>query len=147
MTQFLAFTITGIVTGAVYAVAASGLVVTYTTSGIFNFAHGAIAMLAAFTYWQVRFAWHWPAPVALVVVIGILAPLLGAVLYLVIMRGLQDASEVTKIVVPVRYAGASRARYSTTFATSSGSPTRPRMLSRFSDSGVACLTKSSTMAV
>jgi branched-subunit amino acid ABC-type transport system permease component len=102
--QFLQYTVLGLVLGGVYGIAAAGLVVTYTTSGIFNFAHGAIAMLAAFAYWQVRFAWHWPAPVALIAVIGIAAPLLGAVLYLVIMRGLQDASEVTKIVVPVSVA-------------------------------------------
>ena len=43
------------VTGAVYGIAASGLVLTYTTSGIFNFAQGAMAMLAAFTYWQFRY--------------------------------------------------------------------------------------------
>ena len=36
METFLAFTIVGVVTGAIYAVTASGLVVTYTTSGIFN---------------------------------------------------------------------------------------------------------------
>ena len=69
MTEFLAFTITGIVTGAVYAVAASGLVVTYTTSGIFNFAHGAMGMLMAFLYWQLRVHMHWPAPFALIVVL------------------------------------------------------------------------------
>ena len=59
----------GLVTGAIYAVAASGLVLTYTTSGFFNFAHGAVGMLAAFTYWQVRVDWGWPAPVALVFVL------------------------------------------------------------------------------
>jgi branched-chain amino acid transport system permease protein len=48
VSQFLTFTIIGIVTGAVYAVAATGLVVTYTTSGIFNIAHGAIGMVMAF---------------------------------------------------------------------------------------------------
>src|SRR5436305_12681464 len=77
MTEFLAFTITGIVTGAVYAIAASGLVVTYTTSGIFNFAHGAMGMLMAFVYWQLRVHAHWPAPLALIAVLLILAPLLG----------------------------------------------------------------------
>ena len=40
--QFLQYTILGLAAAGVYAVAASGLVVTYTTSGIFNFAHGAI---------------------------------------------------------------------------------------------------------
>ena len=50
MHLFLTYTILGLVTGAVYGIAASGLVLTYTTSGIFNFAQGAMAMLAAFTY-------------------------------------------------------------------------------------------------
>jgi len=85
----------------VYGIAASGLVVTYTTSGIFNFAHGAIAMLGAFLYWQVRFDWGWPAPLALLAVLGIAAPLLGAVLHIGIMRGLRGTAEVTRIVVPV----------------------------------------------
>jgi len=98
---FLQYTIIGLVTGGVYGIAASGLVVTYTTSGIFNFAHGAVAMLAAFTYWQMRWGWGWPAPIALLVVLGVLAPLLGAALYGVVMRGLRNVSEVARIVVPV----------------------------------------------
>ncbi|HEY8527921.1 MAG TPA: ABC transporter permease [Acidimicrobiales bacterium] len=101
METFLQYTILGLVTGGVYGIAASGLVVTYTTSGIFNFAHGAIAMLAAFTYWQVRFDWGWPTPLALLVVLGLLAPALGAALYGVVMRGLRGTAEVTRIVVPV----------------------------------------------
>jgi branched-chain amino acid transport system permease protein len=101
METFLQYTILGLVTGGVYGIAASGLVVTYTTSGIFNFAHGATAMLAAFAYWQVRFDWGWPAPLALVAVLGVAAPLLGALIYGVVMRGLRGTSEVTRIVVPV----------------------------------------------
>ena len=80
--------------GSVYAIAASGLVVTYTTSGIFNFAHGAVGMLAAFTYWQLRVDWGWPAPIALISVLFILAPLFGAFLQRVIMSGLQGTSEI-----------------------------------------------------
>ena len=101
MENFLQYTILGLVTGGVFGIAAAGLVVTYTTSGIFNFAHGAIAMLAAFAYWQVRFDWGWPAPLALLAVLGIAAPVLGALLYGVVMRGLRGTSEVTRIVVPV----------------------------------------------
>jgi branched-chain amino acid transport system permease protein len=99
--QFLTFTVFGIVTSAIYAVAASGLVVTYTTSGIFNFAHGAFGMMAAFVYWQMRFEWGWSAPVALVVMLGLIAPLFGAAIEVVIFRGLQNVSEVTKLVVSV----------------------------------------------
>ncbi len=101
MANFIQYTVLGLVIGGVYGIAAAGLVVTYTTSGIFNFAHGAIAMLAAFSYWQLRFGWHWPAPIALVVVLGILAPALGAALYAVVMRGLRGTAEVTRIIVPV----------------------------------------------
>ena len=101
MDTFLQYTVLGLVIGGVYGIAASGLVVTYTTSGIFNFAHGAVAMLAAFTYWQLRFGWGWPTPIALVIVLGVLAPVLGALLYGVVMRGLRGTSEVTRIVVPV----------------------------------------------
>ena len=42
MNAFLAFTLTGLFTGAAYAIAASGLVLTYTTTRVFNLAHGAI---------------------------------------------------------------------------------------------------------
>ncbi|MCU1461244.1 MAG: putative branched-chain amino acid transporter integral rane subunit [Acidimicrobiales bacterium] len=101
MHTFVEFTIFGLILGGVYGIAASGLVLTYNTSGIFNFAHGAEAMLGAFLYWQVRFGWHWPAPLALLFVLGVFGPLMGGVLYLLIMRGLRDTAEVTKIVVSV----------------------------------------------
>ena len=64
MEQLVQLTIVGLVAGCVYALSATGLVVTYTTSGIFNFAHGAIGMLGAFTYWQLTVGWHWPAILA-----------------------------------------------------------------------------------
>src|SRR5947209_11397735 len=99
MTEFLAFTITGVVTGAVYAVAASGLVVTYTTSGIFNFAHGAMGMIMAFVYWQLRVAWHWPAPIALIAVLFVLAPLFGALIERVLMRNIRGSDTGTSLMV------------------------------------------------
>ncbi|MBV8385599.1 MAG: ABC transporter permease [Acidimicrobiia bacterium] len=99
MTEFLAFTITGIVTGAIYAVAASGLVVTYTTSGIFNFAHGAIGMVMAFLYWQLRVHFHWPAPIALFVVLFVLAPLFGALIERVLMRNVRGSDTGVALMV------------------------------------------------
>src|SRR5437763_1179813 len=91
MTDFLAYTVIGIVTGCIYSVTATGLVVTYTTSGVFNFAHGAIGMVAAFTYWQLSVGWGWPVPLALVAVLLVLAPLLGAVVERVLIRPLYGA--------------------------------------------------------
>jgi len=101
VSTFLQYTVLGLALSGAYFIAASGLVVTYTTSGIFNFAQGAIAMLAVFTYWQLRWGWGWPAPIALIVVLGVLAPLLGAGLYRVVMRNLRGTSDVTKIIVSI----------------------------------------------
>ena len=75
MDKFLTFTVVGLSTSAIYAIAASGLVVTYTTSGIFNFAHGAIGMMAAFTYWQVHVSWGVPTWPAFFLVVLVIAPL------------------------------------------------------------------------
>lgn len=101
MEQLIAYTIIGLTTGAIYAVAASGLVVTYTTSGIFNFAHGATGMLAAYTYWQFRFGWGWPAPLALLLVLGVIAPAFGAAIERFVLRNLRDTAEVVKVTVTV----------------------------------------------
>jgi branched-subunit amino acid ABC-type transport system permease component len=101
MTIFLTYTALGLVLGAVYGIAASGLVLTYNTSGVFNFAHGAEAMLGAYVYWQLRYGWHWPAPVAVLLTLGVFAPLVGYLLYAGVIRGLRNTAEVTKIVVTV----------------------------------------------
>jgi len=101
MSDLLAFTIVGIVTGSVYAVAASGLVLTYTTSGVFNIAHGAVGMLMAFLYWQVRFDWGWPAPVSLAFVLLVAAPLLGAAIERTLARNLATRSLVSNLVVTI----------------------------------------------
>src|SRR5947209_10228662 len=95
---FLTYTVAGVITGCLYALTASGLVVTYTTSGIFNFAHGAIGMFMAFVYWELRVNRHWPAPIALFVVLFVLSPLLGAVIERVMMRRLYNAPMRVAIV-------------------------------------------------
>src|SRR5205809_1240369 len=99
METFLAFTVVGIVTGAIYALSATGLVVTYTTSGIFNFAHGAIGMLGAFTYWQLTVGWGWPAALALPTVLLVLAPVFGGAVERVLIRPLHGASVDVTLVI------------------------------------------------
>ena len=43
MNQFWNLVFSGLVTGAIYSIMASGIVLTYQTSGIFNFAYGSLA--------------------------------------------------------------------------------------------------------
>ena len=101
MEEFIRFTVIGLALGSIYAIAASGLVVTYATSGIFNFAHGAVGMFSAFLYWQFRWDWNWPAPIAIFAVIFVCCPIFGALLERFVMRGLQNTMEITKLVVPI----------------------------------------------
>jgi branched-chain amino acid transport system permease protein len=93
--------IVGVSLGSIYAIAASGIVVTYTTSGIFNFAQGAMGMFMAFVYWQLRVSWHLPAPIAIVLAVLVIAPLLGALIERVLMRHIVDATLVVQLTVTV----------------------------------------------
>src|SRR3954447_20298083 len=95
----LTFTVVGLVTGCLYALIATGHVVTYTTTGIFNFAHGAIGMAAAFTFWQFTVAWHVNQLLSLLLVLFVIAPLFGLVIERVLMRPLYGAPVDLTVVV------------------------------------------------
>lgn len=97
MQQFLSFTASGLTSASVYAIVASGLVLTFATTGTFNFAHGALAMVGAFTYWQLQVAWGWPVPVALAVTVGVVGPILG-VLVARLMHGLSGTTDTVRLV-------------------------------------------------
>ncbi len=100
MQTFLTFLLIGITVAAIYAISATGLVVTYITSGVFNFAHGAIGMFLAFVYWELLVNRGWPTPIALLVTLGVVAPAIGAALDLLVMRRLlAKASVAVKLVV------------------------------------------------
>jgi len=99
VTEWLSFTVVGLVTGCVYALIATGLVVTYTTTGIFNFAHGAIGMVAAFVFWQLWQGWHINAVVSLVLVLFVIAPAFGLLIEAVLMRPLYGATVDMTVVV------------------------------------------------
>ncbi|MEX1008701.1 MAG: branched-chain amino acid ABC transporter permease/ATP-binding protein [Acidimicrobiia bacterium] len=82
MTEFLPFVVIGLTLGSIYGLAGTGLVLTYKTSGVFNFAYGAIAAVAAFVFywmWQ-RHGIDWR--IAAVVSVLVLGPLMGLVLEL-----------------------------------------------------------------
>jgi len=101
LTNIATFIVVGLSLGGIYAISAGGLVVTYSTTGIFNFAHGAIGCFLAFVYWELRVNRGWPAPLALFVVIFVLAPLIGVVLDVALMRRLRNASLVVQLMVTV----------------------------------------------
>ncbi|HKC28945.1 MAG TPA: branched-chain amino acid ABC transporter permease, partial [Jatrophihabitans sp.] len=99
MVEFLSYTIAGLFIGAAYAIAASGLVLTYTTTRVFNLAHGAISMVMAYLYWQLHVRSGLSAWLSVVLILFVVAPVLGVVLEKFIMRGLGDAPVSVSLVV------------------------------------------------
>jgi branched-chain amino acid transport system permease protein len=96
---FLSFTVLGIVSGAIYGILATGLVVTYNTTGVFNFAQGAVGMVAAFSYWQLWQEWHWPFLLAIVVIVFVEAPLLAIAVEFVLFRRIHGATVERSLMV------------------------------------------------
>ena len=79
MNDFLPYIIFGITTGSVYGLSAMGLVLTYKTSGLLNFGHGAVCAAAAYTFYELREQHGVPWPIAAfvaVVVFGVIAGLI-----------------------------------------------------------------------
>jgi ABC-type branched-subunit amino acid transport system ATPase component/branched-subunit amino acid ABC-type transport system permease component len=77
LSTFLPFIVIGITTGAAYGLAATGLVLTYKTAGIFNFAYGAFAALSIFVFFFLHDEHGWPWPLAALICVGVLAPIEG----------------------------------------------------------------------
>jgi branched-chain amino acid transport system permease protein len=82
----------------IYAVQATGLVVVYSSTGIFNLAQGSIGMVGAFVYWTLLVQWHLPELLALILSVCVFAPLFGLLLDVLIMRRLAQAALIAKLV-------------------------------------------------
>src|SRR5580704_160706 len=101
MTKFLGLLVSGIVSGAIYSMLAAGLTLTFTTTGIFNLAYGAVAFTSAFVYLEVQSGLHCSRLWAGLIVVVVFAPLLGLVLARFIFRQLVQASDASKIMAVV----------------------------------------------
>lgn len=98
--NFTQVTLVGLSGGSVLALSASGLVLTYTTTGVFNFAHGAVGMVAAFLYYWLETEVGLPIPLALAVVLLVAAPAIGLILER-IMRSFRGAAPGTTLTVTI----------------------------------------------
>ncbi|MBV8431895.1 MAG: ATP-binding cassette domain-containing protein [Solirubrobacterales bacterium] len=77
MQQLLPFIVAGIAAGSIYGLAATGLVLTYKTSGIFNFGQGALATAAAYIFYAMHYAGNINWVLALVVSVLVAGPVMG----------------------------------------------------------------------
>jgi ABC-type branched-subunit amino acid transport system ATPase component/branched-subunit amino acid ABC-type transport system permease component len=95
--ELLPFIVAGIAAGSIYGLAATGLVLTYKTSGIFNFGQGALATAAAYIFYAMHYASNINWVVALFVSVVVAGPLMGLGMER-ISRRLSQQSVAWKIV-------------------------------------------------
>lgn len=93
--------VSGLVFGGIYAVASLGLVLTYVSSRIFNFAQGALAFFIALLFYELNTERGWSTWSAALVAIGVVAPLLGLALWAVLFRRLSSAPTTVQLVATI----------------------------------------------
>jgi branched-subunit amino acid ABC-type transport system permease component len=98
--DLMPFVFAGVADGAIYSMAALGLVLTFKTSGIFNFAIGAQAAASAYVFYSFRMDAGLPWPVAFVLAL-LLVGIGGAFLLERMAYWLEEAPAIMKVVATI----------------------------------------------
>jgi branched-chain amino acid transport system permease protein len=97
----LQYVLAGLALGAIYAIASAGLVVTFESAGVLNFAFGSMAYVVARFYYWFNSQHGWSTVTAGLVSILVVAPALGVLLYNVLFRFIRDKSTLVKLVATI----------------------------------------------
>ena len=97
MREIVLFVFLGLSIGALYAIAAQGLVLIYRASGVLNLAQAGFATLGAYAYYELTLDGRLPLGAALVLatLIGAFA---GVVFYVLVLRPMRESSPLAKVV-------------------------------------------------
>ena len=95
--EFLRFALLGLGAGGLYALGAQGIVLIYRGSGVINFAQGAMGMIIAYTYYDLRDESGWAWYLAMLTCI-VMAAAMGVLMHLLIMRPLRKATVLSRMI-------------------------------------------------
>lgn len=101
MEDLLRTVLIGLVTGSIYALASTGLVLTYKTSGILNLGYGGLALFTTFIHWHFTIEWGWPVWLSAIVVVLFIAPAIGVFLDITLFRRLEGQPIVIGVIATV----------------------------------------------
>lgn len=82
----------GLAFGSIAALSGLGLLITYRGTGVFNLAHGAVAMFVAYIHWQLVTGWGWSEWIAAPLSVLVVGPALGLLAFRAVFRDLQRRS-------------------------------------------------------
>ncbi len=97
----LQYILAGLALGAIYAIASAGLVVTFVSTGVLNFAFGSMAYVVARFYYWLNTQHGWTTADAGLMSLLVMAPLFGVLLYAVLFRFIRNKSTLVKIVATI----------------------------------------------
>lgn len=97
MQVFIQFAILGIGVGSLYALVAQGLVLIYRSTGVINFAHGAVAGVGAYVFYELHTNDNWAWPIAIVASM-VASGVLGIAMQGLVMRRLRGASPLIRVI-------------------------------------------------
>jgi len=100
MDLFLQLMVSGIVTGGIYALIATGFVIIYKATGVINFATGELMMLGAFFAYTAMEVARAPFLVALLAA-AVGAAVLGALVERVVLRPLLGQRAISVVMVTI----------------------------------------------
>jgi branched-chain amino acid transport system permease protein len=98
LAQVVQYCLAGITVGSVYAIVAIGFNIIYNTTGVINFAQGEFLIVGAMT--AATLCRIVPLPIAVLVAVAV-TTLLGAVIELVFLRQVRDASVLRLIIITI----------------------------------------------
>ena len=97
----LQYTLVGLVVGGIYAMASVGIVSTFISAGVLNFAYGSLAFFVARLYYFLHTQHRWSIPLAGLASIVVAGPLIGVALWALLFRYLAQSSTLTRVVVTI----------------------------------------------
>jgi sulfate-transporting ATPase len=100
MSEALRVAILGLGLGAMYTLAAQGLILIYRGSGVMNFAQGAVGICAAYLWYELYQSLGWPYLGALAAAL-VAALAIGVLIHLLLMRPLRRASPLARTMATV----------------------------------------------
>jgi ABC-type branched-subunit amino acid transport system ATPase component/branched-subunit amino acid ABC-type transport system permease component len=95
--EVITLTVVGLGAGALYALIAQGLILTYRASHLVNFAQGAFVMVGAYVYYQLTVEWHLPA-IAGVIMTPFVGAIFGALVQVLVLRRMRQQSPLLRVV-------------------------------------------------
>jgi branched-chain amino acid transport system permease protein len=97
----LQYVIAGLVLGGIYAISAAGIIVTYVSTGVMNFAFGSMAFFVARLYYYLYVQKGWPLGLAAFVTIVLIGPAFTVLLYCVLLRFLPHRGQLIRVVAMI----------------------------------------------